>query len=91
MSEGDSFWADSFTSGGDCAPAHFLFFKWLLLHFPLLNLHPEGAPNTEPTRAFKGGMSSHVSGRGWGQGDCGAGGAVKHNKLCPTFHLGDMN
>lgn len=41
----------------------------LLLPVPLLNPHPEGAPNAKPTRALKGGVGSHVSG----------GGALKHN------------
>lgn len=47
------------------------FITWLLLPFPLLNLHPEGASNTEPSRALKGGVSSHVSGRQQVQGGMG--------------------
>lgn len=53
----------------------------LLLPVPLLNPHPEGAPNAKPTRALKGGVGSHVSG----------GGALKHNQLWPTFHRGDTH
>lgn len=53
-----------------------LFITRLLLPFPLLNLHPEGAPNTEPTRALKGGVGSRVSGRQQVQGGMWAEGGL---------------
>jgi len=44
--------------------------------FPLLNLHPEGTPNTKTTKALKGGMSiscvkqaASSGGRSWGVED----------------------
>lgn len=67
-----------------------VFITRLLLHFPLLNSHPEGAPNTEPTRALKGGEGSRVSGGQQVQGGrCrrpGGWEALKHHRLWPTFH-----